>query len=116
MVKIVEFSNLDKETGLDFNPADDLTVFMRNDPMFYRKHYFPVMAKIADRQDRGDSIDAASLISPVVDQGINIYCKKFNIKQRPDEIFPAAERAEIVKKIYSEEMPQLKKGNYRLKK
>jgi hypothetical protein len=116
MVKIVEFSNIDKETGLDFNPADDLTVFMRNDPMFYRKHYFPIMARIADLQDRGESIDATSLISPIVSQGINAYCKKFNIKQRPDEIFPAAERAEIVKKIYSEEMPQLKKGDYRLKK
>lgn len=116
MVKIVEFSNIDKQIGLDFNPTDDLSVFMRNDPMFYRKHYFPVMAKIADLQDRGQSIDAMSLMSPVVDRGIDTYCKKYNIKQRPDEIFPRSERAEIVKKLYSEESPEIKKGNYRLNK
>jgi hypothetical protein len=116
MVKIVEFSNIDKETGLDFNPADDLTVFMRNDPMFYRKHYFPVMAKMSDLQDKGSSIDPIALMNPVIDQGVSTYCKKFNIKQRPDEIFPKSERSDIINKIYSEELPQIKKGNYRLKK
>lgn len=115
-MKIVEFSNIDKQTGLDFNPSDDLTVFMRNDPMFYRKHYFPVMAKIADLQDRGQSIDTMALISPIVQQGIDAYCQKFNITQSPNEVFPRSERAEIVNKIYSEESPEIKKGNYRLKK
>jgi hypothetical protein len=116
MVKIVEFSSINKEEDLNFNPSDDLTVFMRNDPLFYRKHYFPAMAKMSDLQDRGSSVDPIAVMSPVVDQGVSTYCKKFNIKQRPDEIFPKSERSEIINKIYSEELPQIKKGNYRLKK
>jgi hypothetical protein len=115
-MKITEFSKLDNDTGLNYNPSDDLTVFMRNDPLFYRKHYFPAMAKMSDLQDRGSSVDPIALMSPVVDQGVSTYCKKFNIKQRPDEIFPKSERSEIINKIYSEELPQIKKGNYRLKK
>jgi hypothetical protein len=114
-MKINEFSDLEKDDRLSFNPNDDLSVFMRNDPMFYRKHYFPAMAKISDLHDRGESIDPLVLMGPVVDQGINVYCKKFNIKQRPDQVFPKTERAEVIKKIYSEELPQIKKGDYRLR-
>jgi hypothetical protein len=114
-MKINEFSKIEKDDRLSFNPEDDLTVFMRNDPMFYRKHYFPAMAKIADMQERGESIDPVVLMGPVIKQGIDTYCKKFNIKQRPDEIFPPSGRSDIIKKIYSEELPQIKKGDYRLK-
>ena len=42
MVKIVEFSHAD---DLGYDVVEDVAIYMRNDPMFYRKHYFPAMTK-----------------------------------------------------------------------
>lgn len=111
-MKINEFFKGD-DKKVPFNVVDDLTIFMRNDPMFYRKHYFPMMAKISDMHDRGKSVDPIVLMKPVVDQGVNTYCKKFNLGSKPDKLFSEQDRKEVIQKVYSEEMPYVKKGTYR---
>ena len=34
-----------QETKLNFDIVDDAVVFMRNDPQFYRKKYYPTVSK-----------------------------------------------------------------------
>jgi len=115
-MKINEFSNSEQDQQVPFNVVDDLAIFMRNDPMFYRKHYFPMMAKISDMHDRGESVDPIVLMKPVVDRGINSYCNKFKLGKKTDKLFSEQDKTDAVKKIYSEEMPYVKKGTYRASK
>jgi len=50
-MKINEFTDIehnhgDKKNELGFNVAHDLHIHMKNDPMFYRKQYYPTIAKL----------------------------------------------------------------------
>jgi hypothetical protein len=113
MVKLVELNHQDREEKIPFNVVDDLAIFMRNDPMFYRKTFFPAMADAGDRMERGESIDPIVILGPVVDKGVNTYCKKFIKNRRPEDIFTDEDRKQAIKKIYAEEMPHIKKGMYK---
>ena len=46
-MRIVEFTHPDNKE-LPFDVVEDAIVFMRNDPMFYRKQYYPTVTKLAD--------------------------------------------------------------------
>lgn len=115
-MRIDELFDNSKDKKIPFNVVDDLAIFMRNDPMFYRKHYFPMMAKISDMHERGESIDPIVLMKPMVDRGVNSYCKKFKLGSKTDKIFKQEDRDEAIRKIYSEEMPYVKKGTYKADK
>ena len=39
-------------TEPNFDLIDDTSFYMRNDPEFYRKEYFPAMARIADMHSK----------------------------------------------------------------
>ena len=109
-MKINEFTT-QPENKLNFDIVDDAVVFMRNDPVFYRKKYFPAMASMADRVRNGKDIDRDA-IGSVVDSGMNTYCKKFKLAKGPSDIFTAEDRAAIIEKICSEEMMQIECGGY----
>ena len=103
----------DKQEEIPFDVVEDLAIFMRNDPMFYRKTFFPAMADVSDKMERGESIDPIVFIKPMVDKGINSYCKKFIKDRRPEDIFTDADRNTCCKKIQAEEIPNVKKGMYK---
>jgi len=67
-----------QQDEIPFDVAEDLAIFMRNDPMFYRKTFFPAMADVSDRMEKGDSIDPAIMLKPIVDQGVKGYCKNIS--------------------------------------
>ena len=95
-----------------FDVVDDLSIFMRNDPKFYRKHFFPLMAKVSDMHERGESIDPVIVMRPVVDKAVDSYCRRYKIKKRPEDLFFDEDRKEVCNKIYKEELPQIKEGGY----
>lgn len=96
---------------LPFDVVDDAVVFMRNDPMFYRKQYFPAVSKVADQFRAGKDPDK-SVLGSMVDSGINSYCKKFNIARKPADIFTMEDREAILSKIFSEELKEIEGGAY----
>jgi len=107
MVKVYEV------TELPFDKVDDVVVFMRNDPMFYRKQYFPTCSNLADMQREGSNDDPKSILMPMIEKGINEYCAKFKIARHPDDVFNNNDRTEIFNKINKEEMEQIEKGEYK---
>jgi len=111
MVKLVEFSP-PIDDSLPFNVVDDVAIFMRNDPMFYRKQLFPAIMKMKDFTENQKSIDAHKMFGPLVDKAAIVYCKKFNIPKRPEEIFTDEDKKNLVQKLYSEELNSIKKGVY----
>ena len=109
MVKILEFSHQD---DLGYNLVDDAAIYMRNDPLFYRQHYFPAMTKCQDAHREGRKVDMADIIKPMIEKACNAYVKRYKIGRHPEEVFRPEERQGLYDKIYTEEMPRIEAGEY----
>jgi hypothetical protein len=64
----------------NFDLVDDTSFYMRNDPMFYRKQYFPAMASMADMHSKGKKIDRTTLEKMVVHTVENIILLNIQMK------------------------------------
>lgn len=104
----IEVSAEDQE--LPFDIAEDLNVFMKNDPMFYRRAYFPTMTKIADQIKKKKEVNFASALSPMIDRALEVYCKKFELPHST-KLSPS-DKENLVNRIRDEEMPNIQKGDY----
>ena len=100
-------------TEPNFDIVDDTSFYMRNDPEFYRKQYFPTMASIADMHSKGKDIDPRKCLGDMVNHGCTSYCKKYNLAKHPDELFTKEIRDSIIDKIFAEELDEIKKGEYK---
>jgi len=104
---------LQHDDSLAYDIVDDCHVHMKNDPSFYRSQYFPTMSKCADTHNSGSKVNPMKFIGPMVEKGINSYCKKYNVVRHPDELFKQDDRKALIDKIYREEMEQIKQGDYK---
>jgi hypothetical protein len=107
MVKAVEFQQKD----VPFDVVDDVAIFMRNDPIIYRKSLFPAIMNMKDRFDSGKKCVAEECLGEIVDSAIPEYCNKFKLGS-PKNVFKKGDRDSIVNKLYAEEMTQIKNGAY----
>lgn len=99
------------DTSLPFDVIDDITIYMRNDPGFYRRVFFPAVLKMQDAFKKKQNINPDEILGPAVDSAMPSYCKKFKLG-RPERIFKDTDRADIIKKLYGEEMSNIRKGVY----
>jgi hypothetical protein len=111
MVKIVEFAEKE-DFKLPFDIVDDLHVFMRNDPMFYRKQYFPTMTRISELTQNKKKVNPDKEFTPMIDSAIKEYCSKYDVARDPNEVFSEDDRKALVSKIYSEEIDNIRRGDY----
>lgn len=113
MVKIYEVTEVKENDDLDFDLVDDTSVWMRNDPQFYRKEFFPVMSKIADMHRDGKDIDHRKHLTPVVDKGIERYCAEYNLGHSSEEVFTQQDRDALIDKLFGECLEEIKGGDYK---
>lgn len=111
MVKINEFFDTTRDSNepvLNYDPGQDLVIFMQNDRMFYRKHLYPALLDLENKRKENGDVNTRSLL-PIVDHGIKIYCKKFNIPHDPEKIFDKNVKMQIIKALLNPEttMPPL---------
>lgn len=103
MVKIVEFHDMEVPQEilpkLDYDVGEDLLIFMRNDPMFYRKTFFPAVQK----SRKGNKVLFAPL-AIMVKQGVNEYCKTYGLPHNPEELLGDGDIKLIVKKIIEDDL------------
>jgi hypothetical protein len=111
-MRIDEFTQKDN-TDLPFDIVDDMAVYMRNDPMFYRKEYLPVVFKMKDMIDSNQAVNGETMFTPVIEKGINSYCRRYDVGRRPEELLSDDELKGLVEKLYSEEISSIKKGVYK---
>lgn len=114
MVKVNEidqYAPKPEDSKLPFDVAEDLIVFMRNDPMFYRRHLYPSLVDVQETVKAGKKFNKRNLI-PVIEKAIDSYVKKFNIKKLPEEILSDAEKMDCVSKILKDEAENFRKGEY----
>tara|TARA_B110000503_G_scaffold31248_1_gene50459 strand:+ start:27 stop:356 length:330 start_codon:yes stop_codon:yes gene_type:complete len=96
---------------LPFDVVDDVTIFMRNDPMFYRKQLFPAIMKMKDRHDAGKPCVAEDCLSEVCSRAMESYCSKFQLGSM-ENVFKDEDKGLIINKVFGEEMKQIKDGQY----
>ena len=111
-MKINEFDNNPVDAKIPFDVAEDCSVFMRNDPMFYRRKYYPALMQLKDEYKKSKKIDPEKIFGSVVDSGIQTYNKKFKLAKRPSDVFGMDDRKNIINKIYTEELKNIKDGKY----
>jgi len=111
MVKINEFHDMevDKDNPLfaplPYDLGEDLMIFMRNDPMFYRRHFFPISDHIKLNSKNIKAIDH-NLIDNMINKGVLEYCKKYKIPHDPSTLIDKGERSVIAGRIIKDELQQ----------
>ena len=111
-MKLKEFTDidLDKKNDIGYDIVDDLKCHMRDDPMFYRKLYYPCMAQLKDSYDKGDHNFTG--VAEMVEKAIHHYCKKYDLIQSPTELLTKEDKDALIQEIYNEELEEVKKGEY----
>ena len=88
----------------DYDVPSDLLIFMRNDPTFYRKNFFPAIDKY--KEDTKDT----SPIENMIKRGLGSYCQKFQIETPQDELMGEGDIQDLVRQIIADEMEELSEG------
>ena len=96
---------------MPYDVVEDLSIFMRNDPMFYRKRIVSMYYENERAYDGKKSVVPQEVLGPVVDEAMDTYCEKFKLGRR-DKIFKLEDRDECINKSYGEEMKQIECGAY----
>ena len=96
---------------LPFNVVEDLCVYMRQDPNFYRTNLYPAMLDVQEAVKNGGKYNKKQML-PVVEKAIIEYIKKFEIQKRPNELLQDSEKMECISKLLKDETESLRKGDY----
>lgn len=109
-MRIDEFAQ-PTDDRLPFDVVDDIAIFMRNDPMFYRKQLFPAIMRMKDRVDTGKKCVAEECLGEVCGRAMESYCKKFDLGSMKN-IFKDEDKGLLINKVFGEEMTQIRNGAY----
>lgn len=109
MVKIVEFASQPKDT-LPYDVVDDVQQYMKNDPMFYRKIYYPAMVRMQDAMKNNK--EPKDLIAPMVGLATKGYVEAYKINKNPEDLLTTEDYDDIINRIYEDEIEALRKGEY----
>jgi hypothetical protein len=104
-----EFINLKELEDVDL--CDDLQVFMRNDPLFYRKIFYPEIVKVRDRIKSGKRCEETCFRN-CVDRAADAYCEKFKVSTNPISVFTEVDRDKVARQIFAKERDNIIKGRY----
>ena len=100
------------EEQLPFDVVEDLFVFMKNDPMFYRRVYFPTISKVADLIKNNKKVSFTKAFAPVIDKAIEAYRNKFEMSKSVSKQFSPDSKESLINRIKEEELPSIRKGDY----
>ena len=84
-MRIDEFAKT-MDDRLPYDVVDDVCIYMRNDPIFYRKSLFPAIMKMKDIYDAGKTPNESSCLEAACAEGMKSYCKKFKLGS-PENVF-----------------------------
>jgi len=107
----IEVSTEDNEQ-LPFDIVEDLHIFMKNDLMFYRRVYYPTLSRVATAIKQKKRVSFSSLVEPMINKALEVYCKKYDIPQSVQKRFTQSQREDLVSRIQQEETPNVQDGEY----
>ena len=99
-----------KQDQLPYDLAEDLMFFMRNDENFYRKHYYPHIAKIKEQVKKGRKL-SSNVFMPMVQHAFECYTDKFPVRGLPESLEDDL-CEEICSKLRTEEVQHINNDIY----
>jgi hypothetical protein len=96
---------------LDYDVVEDLLVFMRNDPIFYRKHLYPMLLDIQQKLQSGAKYNKKDML-PVLDRAVNMYVSAYNINVEPNKLLKTSDKRDCINRLLKDEIKNFKKGIY----
>ena len=106
---IREFTEIKELKDIDL--LDDLEFFMTHDPKFYRRTFFPMIARVRDHIKSGKQCSDTAFRS-TVDSACDEYCSKFKIPGNPKSVFTDVDRDKVARSIFGKEHDNIAKGVY----
>lgn len=105
--------DLDLKIGdkLPFDVVEDIMVYMKNDPAFYRKYMYPAMLDVQEAIKNGGKYNKKDLL-PVIERAIGAYLTKFEIKKRPGDLLQDDEKMDCINRLLNDEIDNFRKGFY----
>lgn len=111
MVKLVEVTDQELGEQLPYDVAEDLVVYMRNEPMFYRKHLYPALVDVQEAVRTGGKYNKRQLL-PVIEKAIQAYVNRYGIKRAPESLMNEQEKLECISKLLADEQKNFREGIY----
>jgi len=109
-MKLFELHNQDTEVKLPYDLAEDLYVFMKNDPQFYRKQYFPGLCQCSDRVKADQDPNLENTMRPIIKSAFESYADKFKV---PSHItLEQEDEDKVCEMISEEEMDTIRECGY----
>ncbi|MGY8864403.1 MAG: hypothetical protein ACKVJK_02110 [Methylophagaceae bacterium] len=109
-MKLFELANKD-DFDMPYNVANDCHTYMKNNPMFYRKEYFPVMASMSDKFRKGQAVDFAETLKPMVQRAMEQYCEEYGLGGSQG-VFTEEDELNIIEAIKEDEVKNIEEGEY----
>lgn len=110
------YDNFELEVSTDedlpFDIVGDLHVFMKNDPMFYRRAYYPTLSKIADRVKQKKKVNFTTALEPLINKALEVYAKKYDLPKSVIKQFSTDSKESLAGLIRDEELEEIRKGSY----
>jgi hypothetical protein len=107
----MEDLNLKIGDKLPFDVTEDLMVFMRNEPNFYRKSLYPALVDCQEAVKNGGKFDKKSML-PMIEKAVCEYIKKYDIKKRPNQLLDDQEKMECISRLLKDEADNFREGMY----
>ena len=97
---------------LPFDVADDVVVFMQNDPEFYRTQTYPTLVNVQKAVNNGGKFNKKQMF-PMIDKAVEQYIKKFDIPKRRDKVLSTeAEKIECATRLLNAEKENFRNKEY----
>ena len=96
---------------LPFNEVEDLIIYMKNDPDFYRQSLYPELLNVQNCVQDGKKYNKKNMI-PIVDSAVESYLKKYEINRLPEEFLLNSDKKECISKILNDEIENFRNKVY----
>jgi hypothetical protein len=106
MVMIREFFNTEKDSEkerFDFDVPNDVYQFMINDPVFYRRTYYPKVSNMCSRYNKGKEIDHKKELTPVILNACARYVETYKLNADAGSLLDDSELESVANKIFTTE-------------
>ena len=107
----IEDLNLKIGDKLPYNVVEDLCVFMKNHPNFYRKEVYPRFVEVQDAVKNGGKFDKKSML-PMIEKACKQYVQEYNIQMRPETLLTDGEKMECVSNLLKAELENFRNKEY----
>ena len=107
----IEDLNLKIGDKLPYNVVEDLCVYMKNHPNFYRKDLYPQMVKVQNSVQNGGKFNKKSLL-PMVEKACQQYVQEYDLKMRPQDLLTDGEKMECITSLLKSEMENFRNKEY----